>query len=410
MRIGILRERKVPPESRVPLNPVQVQFMRDQLDLDIVVESSPDRCFTDDEYRSLGVPVLANLDDADVLLGVKEVPIEHLKKDKIYFIFSHTIKKQAYNRAMLKAIVEKGIRLIDYELLTNTYGQRLIAFGHFAGRVGAHNALWTWAQRTGDFALPRLMDLRDYEAAKVIYKGLTLPPLKIVLTGTGRVGTGALLTLQDMGVEQVDPLHFLEESYDRAVFTQLLPHHYAADRSGDPFDKSFFYNNPASFESIFQPYYRASDIMINGIYWVNDAPAFFTNAEMKLPDFRIRVIADISCDIAPVSSIPSTLRATTMSDPVFGYDPLSEEQVAPYQSHVIDMMTIDNLPNELPREASKAFGKQFITAILGEFLKDEPSEMLSRATICEHGRLKPAFEYLQAWIDDVGNAARRGLR
>ena len=399
MKIGILRERKSIPDSRTPLNPVQAAFLRDQLDIDIVVEASPNRCFTNEEYVQLNVPVVTDLSDRDVLMGVKEVPVEHLQPGKVYFFFSHTMKKQPYNRALLQAILEKEIRLIDYELLTNMHGQRLIAFGHFAGMVGAHNALWTWGTRTGHFMLPRLKDLENYDVAKDQYLGMHWPNIKIVLTGTGRVGTGALLTLQDMGIRQVEPATFLQSSFSEAVFTQLLPHHYAADKSGDPFDKSLFYNNPSAFKSIFFPFAAVSDIMINGIYWLPGAPAFFSKEEMRHPDFRIQVISDITCDIAPVSSIPSSLRTASIDDPVFGYDPISEREVEPYQSGVVDMMTVSNLPNELPRESSKAFGKQFITAIMGELMKNEPSGMLERATVAEQGRLKPAFSYLQDWVD-----------
>lgn len=399
MKIGILKEYKKPAETRTPLTPPQVAFLRDELDIDIVIQSSETRCYSDEEYQAIGAPVVDQVDSCDILMGVKEVPIDRLIPNRVYLFFSHTIKKQAYNRAMLKAILDKEIRLIDYELLTNMHGQRLIAFGHFAGMVGAHNALWTWGKKTNSFDLPRLKDLRDYPAAKMIYKDLSLPPVRIVLTGTGRVGTGALLTLKDMGIKQVDPDSYLEEEFPFPVFTQLLPHHYAAHKDGDPFDKSVFYNSPADFVSVFFPYATKSDIMINGIYYLEEAPAFFTLEEMRHPDFSIKVIADISCDLVPHSSIPSTIRATTIENPVFGFDPETAKETEPFLAGTVDMMTIDNLPNELPREASKAFGKQFITRIMGELMKSDPSEMLERATIAEKGALKPGFSYLQSWVD-----------
>lgn len=398
MKIGIIREHKKPAESRTPLTPSQVAFLRNELDIDLVVQSSPDRCFSDEEYRKLDVPVVESLEDCAVIMGVKEIPPELLYPGKTYLIFSHTIKKQEQNRELLRAILDKKIRLIDYELLTNTHGQRLIAFGHFAGMVGAHNALWTWGRKTGDFNLPRMKDLPDYQAAKEIYQSVKMPPLRVVLTGTGRVGTGAMLTLKDLGFRQVDPAMYLTEEYPLPVFTQLLPHHYAAHKEGDPFDKSVFYNDPAQFESIFWPYATRSDIMINGIYYVEEAPAFFTLEEMKHPDFSIRVIADISCDIVPHASIPSTLRSTTIEDPVFGFDPQTGKETAPFLPGTVDMMTVDNLPNEIPREAAKAFGKQFITRIMGELMKTDHSEMLERATIAEKGHLKPGFSYLEEWV------------
>jgi hypothetical protein len=243
-----------------------------------------------------------------------------------------------------------------------------------------------------------MKDLLDYQAAKKVYKKLKLPPLKIVLTGTGRVGTGALLTLRDMGIRQLDPETYLGEDFSYPVFTQLLPHHYAAHLDGDPFDKSVFYNDPAQFKSIFWPFAKRSDIMINGIYYVDEAPPFFTLQEMQHPHFKIRVIADISCDIAPHASIPSTLRATTIEEPVYGFDPMTSQETAPFLPGYVDMMTVDNLPNEVPREASKAFGKQFITKIMGELIKTDHSEMLERATIAEHGLLKAGFDYLAGWV------------
>ena len=401
MKIGILKERKKVPESRVPLTPKQVAFLRSELDLDIYVEASPTRCYSDAEYADLRIPVVDDVSSSDILLGVKEVPVEALVPNKTYMFFSHTIKRQAVNREMMAAIVRKGIKLVDYELLTNTHGQRLIAFGHFAGIVGAHNALWTWGKRTAHFQLPRMKDCRNYAQAKEIYQKIDFPPLRIVLTGTGRVGTGALLTLKDMGVRQVDPDDYLHEQYDHPIFTQLLPHHYNVNKDGDPFDKSVFYNDPGSFRSTFWPFATHSDIMINGIYWVPEGPAFFTIDQMKSPEFRIQVIADVSCDISPISSIPATIRATTIEDPVYGFDPATGMETAPFQPQSVDMMTIDNLPNELPRDASKAFGKQFITRIMGELMKSDGSDMLERATIADKGSLMPGFKYLEDWIIEL---------
>ncbi len=402
LKIGVIRERKVPPESRVPFTPTQAAFLRKELDINIVFESSPSRCYKDQEYSDLGVPVVDSVGDCSVLMGVKEVPVDQLIPGKTYFFFSHTIKMQEYNKALLAAILRHRITLVDYELLTNTHGHRIIAFGHYAGIVGAHNALWTWAQRSQSFVLPRMRDLTGYAQARELYHSIKIPPVRIVLTGTGRVGTGALQALQDMGIRQVEAHDFLEQNYPYPVFTQLLPHHYLKSKDDDYFDKSAFYNDPEGFESTFFPFCTVSDIMINGIHYVREAPAFFTLEQMRRPDFNLRVIADISCDLAPHSSIPSTIRVTAIDAPVFGYDPFTGQETEPFQKGSIDMMTIDNLPNELPRESSKAFGKQFITKILGELLRGDPSEMLERATITEDGKLKPAFEYLGDWVKDGG--------
>lgn len=397
MKLGIIREYKIPPDARVPLTPQQCAFITQHHPVNIAVEPSPNRCFPDQEYTAANIPLQEDLSDRDVLLGVKEVPTDKLIPNKTYFFFSHTIKKQSYNRPLLRAVLEKNIRLIDYEALTDKQGRRLIAFGKFAGMVGAHNALFTYGKRTGSFDLKRLKDCHDYKEAQAIYKTIQWPPVKIVLTGTGRVGMGARSVLLDMGIREVTPEDFLARQFDEAVFTQLHCHHYVARKDGRPFDKHDFYQNPYLFKSIFAPYWKTADIMINGIYWDNAAPPFFTKSDMRRPDFRIRVIADVTCDIAPVASIPSTLRASTIDDPVFGYDPVTESEAPPFSPNVIDMMTIDNLPNELPRDASQSFGEQFIRSILPELLKPE-SDILERATVAQNGRLGPHFTYLEKYV------------
>jgi alanine dehydrogenase len=397
MKIGIIREGKTPPDSRVPLTPKQCAYLLHHKNIDIVVQPSAIRCFTDSEYKALGVPISEDLSDRDILMGVKEVPINQLLSNKTYLFFSHTIKEQAYNKKLLQTILKKNIRLIDYEVLTNEKGKRLIAFGKFAGMVGAHNGVMAYGKRTGLFHIKRMNECHDYEEAKLTYRATTLPPLRIVLTGGGRVANGAALVLDDMGVIKVAPEKYLQNTFDYPVYTQLNCIDYARMKDGSTFNKKTFYEHPELFESIFAPYYRSSDIMLNGIYWDNNAPAFFTLDEMRFPDFKIKVIADITCDIAPDSSIPSTIKASTIEKPVFGFNPLTESEEAPYQKHVVDMMTVDNLPNELPRDASKAFGKQFVTFIIDQ-LNLQNSALIERATIAVDSNLGSHFKYLENYI------------
>ena len=397
MKIGIIREGKVPPDSRVPLIPEQCAEIVRDYPVDVVVEPFPGRCFPDELYRRRAVPLSEDLSGQDVLMGVKEVPVGQLIPNKTYLFFSHTIKEQPYNRDLLRAILDKNIKLIDYEALTDERGKRLIAFGRFAGMVGAHNGIWTYGRRTGKYTLRRMKDCLDYADAKMVYQQLRLPPMKVVLTGSGRVGQGAASVLKDMGLRRVSPEEFLNQDFMEAAYTQLECKDYAARKDGQAFNKRDFYKHPERYKSIFEPYFRAADVMINGIYWDKKAPPFFTKAEMRRMDFNLQVIADVTCDIAPVSSIPSTLRASTIEDPVYGYDPETEGETAPFQSCAIDVMAIDNLPNELPRDSSKAFGRQFITYILPELLK-ENSAMLQRATIAENGRLGPHFQYLENYV------------
>jgi alanine dehydrogenase len=397
MQIGIIKEGKVPPDSRVALTPEQCVKIKQQFGLDIFVQKSDIRAYKDEEYANLGIPVVDDISHCDMLMGIKEVPKSLLLEGKTYSFFSHTIKKQAYNRELLLKILAKNIKLIDYEVLTDDKKRRLIAFGYYAGMVGAHNALYTHGQRTGAFALKRLNDCFDYAEAKALYKEMKWPAKKIVLTGGGRVASGSVKVLKDMGIKQVSPKDFLDTDYDEMVFTQLDCGDYVERKDGSEFDMSHFFANPKEYKSIFAPYAQTADMMINGIYWDNDAPAFFTQEEMTQPEFNIKVIADVTCDIAPVSSIPSTLRSSKISDPIFGFDPKTGKETAPHIDGVIDMMTIDNLPSEIPRDSSKAFGDMFIEHILPELLKDK-SEVINRATIAEDGKLGEHFQYLEDYV------------
>jgi len=401
MKIGIIREGKVPPDSRVPLTPQQCAYLMNKYPIEVMVQRSPNRCYSDEEYQKEGVILVEEVEDCPILMGVKEVPIDQLIANKVYFFFSHTFKKQVYNRGLLQAILKKNIHLIDYEALTNEKGQRLIAFGRFAGMVGAHNGILTYGKRTGLYQLPRMKDCKDYAEAKVYYSNTPLPPMKIVLTGTGRVSGGAAMVLSDMGIRKVTPEEFLQKDFSEAVFTQLACKDYVARKDGSTFVNQYFYDHPSEHQSIFAPYTKVADIMVNGIFWDNKAPAFFSKEAMKAADFQIKVIADVTCDIAPVSSIPSTLRASTIADPFFGYDPQSEQETAPFSDHSVDMMTIDNLPNELPRDASQSFGEQFMEHIIEELIQMEESGVIERASVAIDGGLGKHYQYLTDFVNEV---------
>lgn len=371
-----------------------------ELPLRIVVQPSPVRCFKDEEYAAHGIPLQEDLSDCEILLGIKEVPVDWLVPGKTYLFFSHTMKKQPHNRLLLQAVLEKNIRLIDYEALTDERGERLIAFGFYAGIVGAHNALWTWGKRTGQFSLPRLCESHDYAEVLKVYEQLELPPLHIVLTGTGRVSTGAAKNLRDMGVLQVTPQEFLEEDFSEAVFTQIAAGEYMEHNDpGRPvFDKKHFYAHGGEYNCVFAPYYRRADVFINGIFYDKKAPAFFSIEEMQRADFSIKVIADITCDIMPDSSVPSTIRPGKITDPVYGFDPKSGLETPPFQPGSVDVMAIDNLPSELPRDASAFFGRQLLEKILPQLLMGRSSDAIRRGMVTENGNLTSEFSYLADYV------------
>ncbi len=399
MRIGIIKEGKIPADTRVAIPPSICRKLKERFEnLEIAVESSETRCFSDAEYLAEGIEVKDSVDDFDVLFGVKEVPIDQLIEDKTYLFFSHTIKKQPYNQKLMQAFLKKNIRLIDYECLKNSSGIRVIAFGRFAGIVGAHNGLYTWGKRIGNLQFPRINLFKDLVAAKEYYKDVSIPPVRILVTGNGRVAKGSVEVLDALSIKRVEWDQYLQENFDEPVYVQLDSDRLYRNKSVEEFNFQHFFQNSDQYYSIFSPYMKKTDLLINAIYWDPKTPAFFSAEDMADKKFSIKTIADITCDIAPESSIPSTLRASTIVDPVYGYDPDTRKEIEPFSDKSIDIMAVDNLPNELPRDASQAFGEQMLEFVFAELLKQE-SEMIRQATITKNGDLTSEFEYLRNYAE-----------
>jgi len=398
MKIGLIREGKTPADTRVVLTPNQCKSILQKGTVSLAVQPSPNRCYTNEEYENAGVTLSENLEDCEVLLGVKEVPIEQLIPNKTYCFFSHTIKEQPYNQKLIKAVVEKNIRLIDYECLVNEKKQRIIAFGHWAGIVGAHNALWTWAKKYQQFDLPRAVDCKDLAQLKHHYKSIKFPGIKIAVTGGGRVANGAFEILNAAGIKKVATKEFLNKTFTEAVYTQLDSQHLYARKSDNGFEMQEFFTKPELYKCIIKPYLTCTDLFINAIYWNPDAAAYWTLEDMQASDFNIKVIADITCDIAPDASIPSTLKPSTIAKPVYGFDVHTQKEAAPFLPNTIDVMAVDNLPNELPRDASEDFGNMFMNNVLLEFLKPK-SNILHQATIAINGDLNTPYEYLRNYLE-----------
>ena len=400
MKIGIIREEKTPEDNRVPLTPSQCRtLMEEHSNIWVAVQPSATRCYTDDEYRYQGIAVRENLSDCDLLLGVKEIPPHLLIPEKTYMIFSHTIKKQPHNKKLLRAILEKKIRLIDYECLKDEGGKRIIAFGRWAGIVGAYDTIRTIGLRTGRFDLRSMYQCHNFAEAQREMAKLDLPPWKIVLSGDGRVSEGAAFMLDMMKIKKVDPHSFLYKEHHEIVYTQLHSKDMFHCEGHDEFDPAHYHQHPELYRSSFYPFTKAADVFINGIYWDKRIPAFFSKEQMSEKDFKIKVIGDITCDIAPDSSVPSTIRSTIIAEPIFGYDPLTGTECEPFQPGSIDVMAIDNLPNELPRDASEDFGNMLLSRVLWRLLK-EWSTTINKATIALEGRLNEPYSYLQDYVDD----------
>lgn len=400
LRIGLIRESKVPIDRRVALAPNSAQHINQNFpNFEVVCQSSPHRSYSDQEYLDAGVEVVEDVSDCDILLGVKEVMIEELIPDKIYFFFSHTIKAQAYNRALLRAILQKNITLVDYECLTNSTGNRLLAFGRYAGIVGAYNTLWTFGQRYKLYDILRAYQCFDLKQLREELKKVLLPPINIAVTGGGRVAKGAMEILNDLNLKRVSPAEFLTEAYPKPVYTQLNNRDYNIHKDHSPFNRGDFFSHPENYQSSFLSFANRADMLIAGAYWDPQAPVLFTIDDILKPDFKIKVIGDITCDIE--GSMPSTKKATTIKDPIYDYNPSQDKIEQPLTDEAnITVMSIDNLPGELPRDASYDFGEDLIRNVLPHLIGSDESQIVSRATITKDGALTTNYRYLQRFVDE----------
>lgn len=400
MKLGILRETKVPPDRRVPLTPDQCSFLlKEYEDIDIVVQPDEYRAFSNDEYQHKGITLNDDLSDCDILMGVKEVKLSSLISEKTYLFFSHTAKKQSYNRKLLQTVIEKKIRLIDYEYLTNEENVRVVAFGHWAGIVGAYNGLKTYGIRSKLYELKPAWKCRDHEELFLELKKVKCGNIKVVITGGGRVASGAMEIFSSAGFKKVSPEDFLIKKYSYPVCTQLDPWYYVKRLDGQSFDLHHFYNFPEDYETIFLPFTKVADMYVPCHYWDPRSPVFITRDDMRRKDFKIKVIADVSCDIN--GPVPSTIRSSTIADPVYGYDPQNEMESAPYLLGNISVMAVDNLPGELPRDASTDFGDKLVTDVIPYLIGEKHGDIIERATITDHGRLSKHFTYLEDYLNGV---------
>lgn len=398
MKIGIIREGKNPPDKRSPFTPEQIQSLSEKYSdqFSFYVESSPVRCFSDEEFKQKGISVVEDLSACDVLFGVKEVPVDKLIPDKTYFFFSHTIKRQSYNRGLLQAVLEKNIRLIDYEVLKDQEGNRVVAFGRWAGVVGAYNAFWTYGKKTALFDLKRAHECFDLADMKAELKKVQLPPVKIILTGAGRVGKGAKEILEAMGIKEVSKEDFLHQYFEEAVFVQLRSEDYNRRKTDGGYEREEFYSNPERYESHFLKYAEEGEMLIAAAYWDPEAPRLFKLEDINSDDFALSVIADVTCDID--GSVPTTRRASTILSPVYDIDRETGQEIEAFgKQRSISVMAIDNLPCEIPREASQDFGNQLIKWVIPALL-DEPAPILEKATLARDGDLTLEFMHLRDFV------------
>ena len=398
MKFGIITERKNPPDRRVVFSPEAILKLKNTFpEASIKVEHSDIRVFSDDDYKNLGFEVANDISDCDVFFGVKEVPIEALIPNKKYFFFSHTIKKQTYNRKLLQAILEKNIELYDHETIVDAKHKRLIGFGRYAGIVGAYNAFRAFGIKFELFQLPKAETLNGKEALVEKLKRTLLPPLKIVLTGEGKVGNGAKEILDAMHIKPVSVENFLTKNYSEPIYVQIDYLDYNKRIDGKPSSKKDFFTNPKAYISDFERFTKVSDIYIAGHFYANDAPVILTREMLLASDCKLKVVADVSCDVH--GPIACTLRASTIQDPFYGYYPFENKEVDVFHPAAIVVMAVDNLPCELPKDASEGFGEMFLEHVIPAFFNGDKDGILERAKMTENGKLSSNFSYLQDYVD-----------
>ena len=402
MRFGIIKERKNPPDRRVVFTPEELVRLQNAHPSAIVkVESSDIRVFTDEAYKNLGIEVADDISDCDVFFGVKEIPVDYLIPNKKYFFFSHTIKKQVHNRKLLQAILDKNIELYDHETIVDSSNRRLIGFGRYAGIVGAYNGFRAFGMKYELFNLPKAETLQTKEDLIVRLKRQILPNIKIVLTGHGKVGMGAKEILDGMKLKQVSQEDFLNKIYSEAVYTQIDVLDYNKRIDGTKVEENDdFYKHPEAYISNFERFTKVADVFMAGHFHGNGSPDILTHEMLKASDCKIKVVADISCDVD--GPIACTIRSSTIAEPFYGYLPIENKEVPYTHPGAIMVMAVDNLPCELPKDASEGFGEMFMEHVIPAFFNNDKDGILQRAKITENGKLTQRFAYLQDYVDGNG--------
>ena len=395
LKIALIKEGKIPADSRVALTPAQCKWLHKNFsDVKVIAQKSNARCYSDKEYLQAGVEVQDDISECDVMMGIKEVPVDMLIDGKTYLFFSHTKKMQPHNQQLIRAIIQKKITLVDYECLEHEDGTRIIGFGFFAGIVGAHNGIMAYGNRTGSFTLQRVSSVNSFQKLIHTYFGLKIPNIKIAVTGSGRVAHGVLEIMNLLGIHEVEPEEYVQKQFKYPVYVHLKGADLYADKLTGKYSRESFHQHPEKFTCLFGRYMVITDILINGVYWDKNVPRLFEMEDLKKANFRMNTIADITDDAH--GSVPCNIGDSTIADPIYGVDRNTFERTAPYLPTSADVMAVGNLPNELPRDASRYFGEQLIKFVL-EDIRSGGSKTIDAATIVKVGRLNDPFVYMKAY-------------
>ena len=402
MKIGLIKETKVPEDNRVALSPVQVAKLNKEFpESEIIVQSSDIRAFSDEEYRKAGVRVVGDMSECDVLFGIKEAKIDSLIPNKHYFFFGHIAKMQEYNRPLLQAMLAKNLTFSDYEYLVDKNGERVCAFGWWAGVVGVYYTLRGYLLREGRNSLPKPGRTFTLAQMRTILATAQLPNVKILITGNGRVAQGATYVMRECRAMELTYEQFMSDepvntlSFYRASVNELVKR-----KDGKPFDRNDFRNNPEKYESDFIKFAKHTDIYIPCHFWDPKAPVYLEQEDFQKYNLPIKMIGDITCDIC--GGIKSTIRPATHAEPYYDFNPVTCKEELPFSSpDNITVMAVDTCPNALAIDASEYFGDMLTEYVFKPLLRGEGerSNVIRKSTIVCDGELTEKFSYLKDYAE-----------
>lgn len=437
-------------ERRAPLNPFHVKSFVDQ-GVKVLVQPSNRRAYPMQDYERCGAVIQEDISEASLIMGVKQVPIPRLIPNKTYCFFSHTIKAQTENMPMLDQLLDKNIRLMDYEKIVDDNGKRLVAFGKFAGIAGMINILHGIGLRllalghhTPFIHIAAAHNYRNSSMARQTIRDAgyeislgmmpkSVGPLTFVFMGSGNVSQGAKEMIDELPVEYVDPqdLREVAEHGDTKKIYATVVHRkdHIVRKDGGPFDRAEYERHPEKYKSTFNENIGPwASCIINGIFWDVNHPRFLTNmdtqtllgsiaqapvpAEPGCPNLphRLLAICDITAD--PGGSIQFIADCTTIESPFCLYDADHRHQhfkSLRFSGDGVLVCSIDNMPAQLPREATDFFGG-LLSPLVPELLtsdatKDFEDENFSRvirdAIICSNGKLTNNYQYIQELRDKM---------
>jgi saccharopine dehydrogenase (NAD+, L-lysine forming) len=428
--IGIRHEDKYAMERRAPLTPSHVKWLVDHLKLDFVIQSSPKRVFTEEEYTKAGAKIAKDLKKCDVIFGVKEMPESFFEPGKTYVFFAHVLKGQPYNMPMLKKMMEMGCNLIDYERIVDEQNKRLIFFGRYAGMAGMINTLWAFGLRLKHYGyeskLLKIKQAHTYHSLEearddisaigqlIAEKGIPedLRPAVVGFTGYGNVSNGAqeilgLLPVKEISPEKLLTLKHRKHIPDNIIYKVIFKEEHLV-KPIDPaaeFDLREYYVNPEKYKSQFEQYVPHLTILMNCMYWDARYPRIVTKDYLEKlfskGKPKLTVIGDITCD--PDGSIECTHKGTHIEDPLFVYNPITRKPSMGYESDGMLVMAVDILPSELPRDSSSGFGDallHFVKPIANAdynlpFEDIDLPRAIKKALVLHKGELTPDYEYLK---------------